>query len=211
MATMNSKKIMPWIISILIVSALILGLSPIIKYQLEKNLSAILSQPVTIETLNFNPFVGTANIEGIQISKHTSLARALINIEIWPLLQQHLHIQSLVLSEGQLPIKSVHDRLTVAGYLIEGTDSPADGETFRLSIEALILNKIDLEVEHETSTHQIKIESLSLGTFDTAQSYRTPLRTSLAANGGQINLEGHFSAQASEQNFIGEIKIEIWT
>jgi hypothetical protein len=119
---MKSKTMIPWLISILMVLSLVLGLPPIIKYQLEKNLSAILSQPVTIEALAFNPFVGKASIEGIQIPKHTSLAKAEINIEVWPLRQQHLHIQSLVLSEGSLPINSVQDRLTIAGYLLEGDD-----------------------------------------------------------------------------------------
>jgi hypothetical protein len=128
---MKKRTPLLWIAAIVVVIGLVFGVPLAVKSQIETRLTVFLDQKVTIEQLSFNPFAGTVTVQGILIGESGSMEDAAINIDIWPLLGRHLHIQSLSLSRVILPVAVAADRLTVADYLIPSgpSDEESDAET----------------------------------------------------------------------------------
>ena len=160
---------MLWTLVILLIAGLIFGLPLLIKGQIEKELKALLGWPVAIERLSLNPFAGSAHIVGIDIGSVTTLKDFALNIKLWPLLDRHIHIQSLTASELALPIKIGDTGLSVAGYRLPQNasgEAETPPEQWRVSVDRLVLDSATLNVFYQGGLQQFLIQTLSLGPFD---------------------------------------------
>jgi outer membrane protein OmpA-like peptidoglycan-associated protein len=211
MAAVKARAIVFWILALILAVGLIFGLPPLVKYQLEKSLSEYLLQAVSIETLSLNPFRGTVKIEGLKIGTRTASQNAVINIELWLLTKRHIHVQSLLVSDVQLPIQSDNSALSVADFSILSTKPGSDSsptEAWRVSVDTLQLERIDLDVSYDGSSHKVVLQSLVVGAFDTAGTTHTPLSAVLSVNDAPINFDGAFLIQSKAQQFSGELDVK---
>lgn len=206
---MRARVKVLWILTLILATGLVFGFPLLVKQQAEKFLSEYLHQSVAIKAMSFNPFLGTASIDELKIGENTGLFKARINIEMWPLLQRHLHIQSLNLSGIQLPVSSSANDLSVADFPIATETSPTDeaGGAWRVSIEALILDGANLAVNYQGAKQELVIQSFSLGLFDTTGQKQTPVTAALLLNGSAINMQGEFLILADVQKFSADITI----
>lgn len=202
-----------------LIFGLIVGLPTLLKTQIEKELRAVLGESVVIERLSFNPFVGTTNVFGIRVGEHTSLNEFSMKIEMWPLLGRHLHIQTLTASDLLLPVQLVKGGFTVAGYKFAKSESAAVQshaltqsqsikDSWRVSVDQLVLESVELAFDYEGGLQQISIKTLSLGLYDTEFSGLTPIDVSLQLNGVPIEFSGNISVQPSAQQLSGDLKVE---
>ena len=202
---------MLWTLVILLIAGLIFGLPLLIKGQIEKELKALLGWPVAIERLSFNPFAGSAHIVGIDIGSVTTLKDFALNIKLWPLLDRHIHIQSLTASELALPIKIGDTGLSVAGYRLPQNasgEAETPPEQWRVSVDRLVLDSATLNVFYQGGLQQFLIQTLSLGPFDSKGIAATPISVSLQLNRAPVQFEGNFTVQTDEQRLSGDLKVE---
>jgi len=208
---MKARAIVFWILALILSTGLLFGLPTLVKYQLEKSLSEYLLQLVSIEMLSLNPFLGTVRIEGLKIGARTASQNTAISIELWPLTKRHIHVQSLLISDVRLPIQSENSKLMVADFSIMSPEPGSDSsftEPWRVSVDTLHLDRIDLDVSYDGSSHKVVLQSLVLGAFDTAGTAQIPLAAELFVNDAPINFDGALLIQRDVQQFSGKLDVK---
>lgn len=211
MAAVKVRTTVFWILAIILATGLVFGIPPLVKYQLETRLSEYLLQPVSIETLSLNPFLGTVRIEGLKIGTRTASQNAAVDVELWPLAKRHIHVQSLLISDVRLPIQSENSQLIIADFSLlsaEPESESSSADPWRVSVDTLHLEKIDLDVSYDGSSQKIVLQSLVLGAFDTRGNTPTPLSTSLLLNDAPIKFDGAFLIQGDDQQISGELNVK---
>ncbi|MFT7686303.1 MAG: hypothetical protein ACI9FB_001648, partial [Candidatus Azotimanducaceae bacterium] len=200
-----------WIATIFIVSVIMFGVPFLVKQQLSKSLSMVLGQSTTINQLKINLFTGNASIEGLKIGDATQLNNVAINIQILPLMSQHLHIQSLFISDLFLPIQEDANGISVADYLLPRSKNKAsdeESEPWRISFDDITLQQVTLDANYHGSMHQLVINKFFLGAFDTNRELETPLNIELTVDNAPVKLSGTAVVGKDTQKFSGSIKID---
>jgi hypothetical protein len=82
----------------LVITLIVFGIPPLIKWQLEHKLAEYLKLDVSIKSIELNPIKGKYLISGLKVGDSLALASGRIQIELLPLLNEHIEISSISIS-----------------------------------------------------------------------------------------------------------------
>jgi hypothetical protein len=199
----NKRTIMVWAFAILLVVVLVFGTAPLVKYQLETNLTKTLGQPVTIEHLRLNVFRGQLGIEALKIGDSVRLQALSVDIEITPLTKRQVNIESVIFTGLTLPAVVRDGELDIAGLLpsaeesTEETTEQAEGESnWIVNAASVLVTDSEFALTIEGSDHSLAVEELSLGPISSSGGFEAELAVRALADGASVGIDGQVVTDA---------------
>jgi hypothetical protein len=100
----------------LVITLIVFGIPPLIKWQLEHKLAEYLKLDVSIKSIELNPIKGKYLISGLKVGDSLALASGRIQIELLPLLNEHIEISSISINGFVARINKTGDFISVGEY-----------------------------------------------------------------------------------------------
>ena len=193
---------------IVVVASLVIGLPIYVKQKLEAEASKLLADPVTIESLQLNLFVGTVDLKGLQTESNlASIEQLSINVGLLELLNRHISLQDIVLRGVQLDIVLDAGELVIAGYKVpKAKASENDKPPMTFSIGEGLVAESKLALSLDGSPHQLQFRKLALSGFDQRTRSEVQLNADLGVDTGSITLDGILTTDAANYFYAGDIK-----
>jgi len=205
----------------LLVAIILIG-TPILLQQLFKGwLLDNGGDQVTVEDIDFNPFMGTLQLKGIhvQVNNERTLDydSASLDLEWWPLLEKRVVVQSVTLRGLAMRVDNSDDLLLILGgiRINKGTGEGPDpnSETapseWAASVQTLTLEDIDLTYKDKNIDITTTIDSLELHDL-TQWSPNRPalLKMSGSINNAPLGLNAQLLPYAERPSYKGKLKID---
>lgn len=176
---------------------------------------------VTVEDVDFNPFMGTLQLKGIQIqvNEERTLAydTASLDLEWLPLLKKRVVVESVTLRGMQMRVDNTDDLLLILGgiRINKGTGEAPDAESetapseWAASVQTLILEDIDLTYRDRNIDITTTIDSLQLHDL-TQWSPNSPARLEMSGsiNNAPLSLNAELLPYAVKPSYKGKIKLD---
>ena len=184
-----------WVIAILVIAVIVFGTAPLIRYQLETNLSQTLAQTVTIEQVRLNVFRGQIGVDGMRMGT-TKLDSVDVDIELIPLFSRQINIETLELVGLSLPIK-VHDgQVIVAGVELRESEAnePVGTQTpWLLNIANASIRESEFEVGFNESRHDLALNTLEIGPVSSMGDFKADILLDGLLDAASVNADGSMS------------------
>jgi hypothetical protein len=100
----------------LVITLIVFGIPPLIKWQLEHKLAEYLKLDVSIKSIELNPIKGKYLLSGLKVGDSLALASGRIQIELLPLLNEHIEISSISINGFVARINKTGDFISVGEY-----------------------------------------------------------------------------------------------
>lgn len=176
---------------------------------------------VTVEDVDFNPFMGTLQLKGIQIqvNQERTLAydSASLDLEWLPLLKKRVVVETVTLRGLQMRVDNTDDLLLILGgiRINKGTGETPDAESetapseWAASVQTLTLEDIDLTYRDRNIDITTTIDSLQLHDL-TQWSPNTPARLEMngSINNAPLSLNAELLPYAVKPSYKGKIKLD---
>ena len=199
----------PWAAGLVVLVAIVLLTLPLaIEWAIERGLTALGAQQVSIEDVDFNPFVGRLRVKGLQAQAGDAaplkLDEASLRIAWWPLWRKHIVLDELTVRGLQLPLEQRADgQLLVAGMPLpagqqdagqEPADKPPSGQVWGLGLRWLQLEGSDVRYRSPELEVAVAIDALTLHSLF---SYAAGIPATLTFRGALNNAELNVALQAT--------------
>jgi len=218
-------KILLWISAILVALflALIIFISPIAKYLIEKNSEKYTGRVIRIATLNINIFTGKVNISGFRMyepDKKTvflGFRHMLAEVELRPLFHQEYHIDHLLLEEPVIRVIQKGDAFSYDDILRKflspdtlktSKQAPADTLPVKYFVDDIRVNtgkfsytNHDFELDAQLQKLSLVIPHYAWNTKEVNLDYAFLLRT-----GGKFR--GKMKLNLDSYEFVHEMQID---
>ena len=176
---------------------------------------------VTVQDIDFNPFLGTLQLEGIQVQvdQERTLAydNASLDLEWLPLFEKRVVVQSVVLRGLEMRVDNSDDLLLILGgiRINKGTGEAPDPQSetapseWAASIQTLTLEDIDLVYKDKNVDITTAIDSLQLREL-TQWSPNQPaqLEISGSINNAALSLNAELLPYAEQPSYKGNIEVD---
>ncbi len=221
-SSLISKTWIKVLAALTLLAVIILIGTPILLQQLFKDwLLDNGGDKVTVEDVDFNPFMGTLQLKGIhvQVNNERTLDydSASLDLKWWPLLEKRVVVQSVTLRGLAMRVDNSDDFLLILGgiRINKGTGESPDpnSETapseWAASVQTLTLEDINLtykdkQIDVTTTIHNLALHDLT----QWSPNLPATLKVSGSINKSPLRLDAQLLPYAERPSYKGKLKID---
>jgi hypothetical protein len=186
-----------------------------IQYGIKHWLTLRGAQRVVVQDVDFNPFSGVLEIDGLQTwadgHRALSVQRAAARLSWWPLWKKRVHLEDLDLSGVDLSIRPTPaGTWRVGGLLLAATGGAAGGgNTWGVGVDRFHLHQARIDYAGaggDTSLHIKEADVTALISWKSADTAHLGLQGTF--NGAPVTLDANLHAFAPEPRLAGRLRLQ---